>query len=193
MRDHLRTVRGQIEQNKSQLQRWDKDVDLATVTVKLLDRRDYSPPLMPDFGSTVGRTFRGSIEALVSFGKGILLVVVALAPWLAVLGLFVAPVWLIWRRRRVADIAIPEAIPQAEEQSAAPRTVTRKMKGRRDEVFYSSSRRSLQSSTGAASPSGATDGRNGNRRARAASSSGEPYSDTSNASIYSILWPCSTP
>ena len=114
VRDQLRTVRGQIEQNKSQLQRWDKDVDLATVTVKLLDRRDYSPPLMPDFGSTVGRTFRGSIEALVSFGKGIILVVVALAPWLAVLGLFVAPAWLIWRRRRAADTDIPEAIPQAE-------------------------------------------------------------------------------
>jgi hypothetical protein len=99
VREQLRTVRGQIEQSKSQLQRWDKDVDLATVTVKLLDRRDYSPPLLPDFGSTIGRTFQGSIEALIAFGKGIVLVVVAIAPWVPVLGLLIAPAVIIWRRR----------------------------------------------------------------------------------------------
>lgn len=119
VREQLRTVRGQIEQSKSQLQRWDKDVDLATVTVKLLDRRDYSPPLMPDFGSTVGRTFQGSIEALLSFGKGIILVLVALAPWLAVLGLFTAPAMLIWRRRRAANPEVQAVIVQAEEPPEA--------------------------------------------------------------------------
>ena len=103
VREQLRTVRGQIEENKSQLQRWDKDVDLATVTVKLLDRRDYTPPLLPDFGSTLGRTFQGSIEVLITFVKGIILVVVALAPWLAVLALLLAPVWMLWRRRRAAQ------------------------------------------------------------------------------------------
>lgn len=102
VRDQLRSVRGQIEQSKSQLQRWDKDVDLATVTVQLLDRRDYTPPLLPDFGSTLGRTFQGSIETLIAFGKGIVLVVVALAPWLAVLALLVAPVVIVRRRRRRA-------------------------------------------------------------------------------------------
>jgi hypothetical protein len=119
VREQLRTVRGQIEQSKSQLQRWDKDVDLATVTVKLLDRRDYSPPLMPDFGSTVGRTFQGSIEALLSFGKGIILVLVALAPWLAVLGLFIAPAVLVRRRRRAANPEVQGVIVQAEEPPEA--------------------------------------------------------------------------
>jgi hypothetical protein len=99
VRDQLRVVRGQIEQRKSQLQRWDKDVDRATVTVKLLDRRDYTPPLMPDFGSTVSGTFQGSINALVMFGKAIVLVVVALAPWLAVLAVLGAPSFVMWRRR----------------------------------------------------------------------------------------------
>jgi hypothetical protein len=109
VREQLRTVRGHIEENKSQLQRWDKDVDFATVTIKLLDRRDYTPPLMPDFGSTIGRTFQGSIEALVLFGKGIVLVVVALAPWLAVLALLVVPLWIMWRRRQAANTVIPVA------------------------------------------------------------------------------------
>ncbi len=102
MREQLRVVRGQIEEEKSQIQRWDKDVDLATVTVKLLDRRDYTPPLLPDFGSTVGRTFQNSIDALVLFGKTLVLIVVALAPWLAVLAVLAAPGFVIWRRRRAA-------------------------------------------------------------------------------------------
>ncbi len=109
VREQLRTVRGQIEQRKSQLQRWDKDVDRATVTVKLLDRRDYTPPLLPDFGSTVGRTFTGSIDALVTFGKAIVLVAVALAPWLVILGLLGAPGFVMWRRRRRANGRVPEA------------------------------------------------------------------------------------
>ncbi len=107
VREQLRIVRGQIEENKSQLQRWDKDVDFATVTVKLLDRRDYKPPLLPDFSSTLGRTFQGSIETLVAFGKGIVLVVVALTPWLAVLGLLAAPFVILWRRRRAANTVVP--------------------------------------------------------------------------------------
>lgn len=107
VREQVRTVRGHIEANKSQLQRWDKDVELSTVTVQLLDRRDYKPPLMPDFGSTVGGTFRGSIEALVAVGKGLVLAVVALAPWFVVLGLLAAPVILVRRRHRAA-IAVEE-------------------------------------------------------------------------------------
>lgn len=119
VREQVRIVRGQIEQSKGQLQRWDKDVDLTTVTVKLLDRRDYTPPLMPDFGSTVGRTFQGSIEALVMFGKGIVLVVVALAPWLTVLVLLAAPGIFVWRRRRAANSAVQTVIALPEESPDA--------------------------------------------------------------------------
>jgi hypothetical protein len=125
VREQLRTVRGQIEQRKSQLQRWDKDVDMATVTVKLLDRRDYTPPVLPDFGGTVGRTFEGSINALVVFGKAIVLTVVALAPWVVVLGLLAAPGFVLWRRRRAASAHLREATLVAEEahepnEGAAP-------------------------------------------------------------------------
>ena len=115
VREQVRIVRGQIEQSKGQLQRWDKDVDLTTVTVKLLDRRDYTPPLKPDFGSTVGRTFQGSIEALALFAKGIVLVVVALAPWLTVLVLLAAPGIFVWRRRRAANAAFQTATALPEE------------------------------------------------------------------------------
>jgi hypothetical protein len=85
------------------------------VTVKLLDRRDYKPPVLPDFGGTVGRTFEGSINALVVFGKAIVLTVVALAPWLVVLGLLAAPGFVLWRRRRAALTRLPEATLVADE------------------------------------------------------------------------------
>jgi hypothetical protein len=120
VREQLRIVRGQIEQEKSQLQRWDKDVDLATVTVKLLDRRDYQPPILPDFGSTVGRTFQGSIDALVLFGKAIILTVVALAPWLVVLGLLVTPGFILWRRRRAASAPVSTATPVNANEESPP-------------------------------------------------------------------------
>jgi hypothetical protein len=112
VREQLRVVRGHIETSKSQLQRWDKDTDMATVTVKLLDRRDYTPPLMPDFGSTIGRTFNGSIDALVLFGKAIVLTVVAAAPWLLVLGVLGAPGFVMWRRRRLAGTRTPPGEPR---------------------------------------------------------------------------------
>jgi hypothetical protein len=119
VREQLRVVRGQIEQRKSQLQRWDKDVDRATVTIKLLDRRDYTAPIVPDFGSSIGRTFQNSVSALVTFGKALVLVVVALAPWLAVLALLGAPGYVLWRRRRAASALVPEAalVSPAEEDS----------------------------------------------------------------------------
>jgi hypothetical protein len=118
VREQIRTVRGQIEENRSQLQRWDKDVDLATVTVKLLDRRDYTPPLLPDFSSTLGRTFQGSIDVMITVGKGIILVLVALAPWLAVLALLVAPAWILWRRRRRA--AHPVVVAAESSGASSP-------------------------------------------------------------------------
>jgi hypothetical protein len=99
VRRELTAVRGRIEEQRGRLQRWDKETQLATVVLSLIDRKDYVPPVTPDFGGTVGRTLQGSLDALVYAGKVFVLVVVALLPWLAVLGVLGAPL-LIWRRRR---------------------------------------------------------------------------------------------
>ena len=61
------------------MQRWDKEVAMATVTVRLQDRKDYVPPTSPSFGATIARTFQGSIDALFSFGRGAVLVAAAAA------------------------------------------------------------------------------------------------------------------
>ncbi len=96
----LSAVRGKIDAEKGQMQRWDKETELATAVVTLRDRRAYVPPLVPDFGTSVGRTFQGSVEALVTFGKFLVLAAVALAPWRAVLAVLAAPLVVVWRRRR---------------------------------------------------------------------------------------------
>jgi hypothetical protein len=93
-------VRGEINKARGQLQRWDKDVAYSKAVITLRDRRDYKPPLLPDFGSRLGRTFAASVEALLDFGKFVVLAVVALAPWLAVLALLGAPALLVYRARR---------------------------------------------------------------------------------------------
>src|SRR5947209_2220888 len=95
MRREVARIRGEIHVLKGRLQRWDKDVEFTTYTVTMYDRRGYVPPESPEFGTTVGRTWSGSLGALRSFGKGILLVVVALVPWLPVVAVVVVPLWLL--------------------------------------------------------------------------------------------------
>jgi hypothetical protein len=101
----LSAVRGRIDAQKGQLQRWDKEVALSTVTVTLQDRRGYVPPVQASFGSSVGQTFSASVDALVAAGKFLVLAVVALAPWLLVLAVVSAPVWYWFRRRRPRRVA----------------------------------------------------------------------------------------
>lgn len=103
----LSAVRGQINLRKGQLQRWDKLTTFATVYVTLWTRQGYVPEESPTFFTTIGRTFGESIDALVRFGKGIVLLVVAVVPWLAVTAVAVTPMWLMWRARRPRSAAPP--------------------------------------------------------------------------------------
>jgi hypothetical protein len=100
VRRELRGVRGEIEQQKGQLQRWDKETQYATVTVKIEERKGYVPTTTPTFGTSISRAFFGSFDALVSFGKALVIFVVALTPWLPVLALVGVGVWLGVRRQR---------------------------------------------------------------------------------------------
>jgi hypothetical protein len=94
----LSAVRGKIDAQKGQLQRWDKETALATAVVTLRDRKDYVPATVPDFGTSLGRTFQASVEALVGLAKFLILAAVAVSPWLAVLAVLAAPLVVVWRR-----------------------------------------------------------------------------------------------
>jgi hypothetical protein len=92
----LSRVRGEAEQMEGRLRYLADRADLSTITIEANEWKDYKPPVAPTFQNQVARTFSGSLEALVNFGKGLALVVVALAPWipLIVISLFAA-LWLI--------------------------------------------------------------------------------------------------
>jgi hypothetical protein len=118
LRRELSAVRAAIEEQQGRLKRWDKETEFSTILVSLTARKDYVAPTSPAFGATVARTFGGSVEALVNFGKFLLLIVVALTPWLPV---FVAPAlvgWFMWRNsvpRPIADTrSTPNPPPSSE-------------------------------------------------------------------------------
>ena len=94
----LSRVRGEVEQLQGQLNVLKSKSDLATVTVTLLERQGYVPPIKPTFGAQLSRTFDNSWQALVACGQALTLMVVALSPWLAAAVLIAPPAWLIARR-----------------------------------------------------------------------------------------------
>jgi len=103
VRDRLLAIRRTIEVEQGQINRWDKETQFATIQLTMQDRKGYKPPTDPGFGTTLARSFSGSLDALVSFGKGLVLLAVVLAPWLlvlAVIGLAVLATWRRLKRRR---------------------------------------------------------------------------------------------
>lgn len=113
--EQLNRVRGEIEVQQGQLQRWDKLVDLATVVLTIYERKDYVPATSPNFSTSIGRTFTGSVQMLLEFGKGIVLVIVALVPWIPVVALVGVTVWLFIRRlaRTISPSPQPLAVATA--------------------------------------------------------------------------------
>ena len=99
VRRELRKLRSQIDSQQGQMQRWDKEVAMTTVVVQIQDRKDYVPTTSPSFGTSIGRTFEGSVSALLAFGRGVVLVAVAAAPWLAVLAVPALGAWWLVRNR----------------------------------------------------------------------------------------------
>ncbi len=91
-------VRGEIEQGQGRLRYLANVSALSTVTVTASELRDYTPPISPTFSTQVGRTFFNSVQLLVDFGKGLMLLVVAGLPWLPVVALISWPLWRLMRR-----------------------------------------------------------------------------------------------
>jgi hypothetical protein len=94
----LSRVRGEVEQMQGRLRYLANQTDLSTVTISASELVDYTPPVSPTFAAQIGRTFRESTQLLADFGKGVVLVAVAAAPWVPVVALVVIPIWLLIRR-----------------------------------------------------------------------------------------------
>jgi hypothetical protein len=96
----LGRVTTELEQLKGTVKQWDNHVVLATVNITMHESKGYVPPESPSFGKSLARTFWGSLDGLIAFIQTLVLVIVAVAPWLPVIALVVLPVWLVLRRAK---------------------------------------------------------------------------------------------
>ena len=94
----LSRVRGEIEQIQGRLRLLADQTDLSTVNVTINEVKDFAPKERTTFTAQIGRTFGSSLGFMRDVGQGIVLVIVALAPWLVLLALVGLPVWLFVRR-----------------------------------------------------------------------------------------------
>jgi hypothetical protein len=110
VRRELRELRGKIDAQQGQMERWDKEAAMTAVVVQIQDRKDYVPTTSPSFGTSISRTFADSLGALVAFGKGVVLFAAAAAPWLAVLAAPAIGLWWLNRKRLKNLMARPKTV-----------------------------------------------------------------------------------
>ena len=99
--EKLDQVREEIERMQGRLRVLTDQTSLATVNLSVEQVIDVPPPREPTYGSRVSQAFHKSLGALISLGADVSIVIVSLAPWLAVLAVLGVAVglvaWLGWR------------------------------------------------------------------------------------------------
>ena len=109
----LSRVREEIERMQGRLRYLTDRVALTTVELAAYERQDYKPPEAPTFAAHVSQTFSDSLEGLRKFGEALVLVVVALTPWVIALTVVIAvPLWVLVRfaRRRKGRVITATAV-----------------------------------------------------------------------------------
>lgn len=109
----LARVREEIERMQGRLRYLTDRVALTTVELAAHERQDYKPPEAPTFAANISQTFFDSLGGLRRFGEAIVLVIVALVPWLVAFVFFALPLaWIVWRfnRRRRGQVVTATAV-----------------------------------------------------------------------------------
>jgi len=103
----LARVRGEVEQYEGRIRLWDNQVSLSTLTIELSTRQpEIARPGEPGFGDRASSAFDQSIAAVEDAGTGLVIFVIALAPWLPLL----VPGFLFGRRWLRRRAAMPRAV-----------------------------------------------------------------------------------
>lgn len=96
----LARVRGEIETMQGRLRFLKNQTSLSTVTITVREEQNYVPPQAPSFGGRIAGVWFSSLRALQQFGEALVLVAVAMAPWLAILAVVVVAGRGLWKWRR---------------------------------------------------------------------------------------------
>ncbi len=111
----LSRVREEVERLEGRMNVLENLISLTTITVHLQERTGYVPAESPSFGTTIARTFHGSMDLLKKTGQGLVLFLVAVGPWIVILGVVFGPTWWLVRfcrsRCRKTQPAAPPAAP----------------------------------------------------------------------------------
>lgn len=91
-------VRTEMEQMQGQLRVLQDLTALSTVTLNVSEIQGYVPAESPTFGTRIGRAWSQSLDGLVTAGQALVIVIVALAPWLPVIAVPVVGTVLLFRR-----------------------------------------------------------------------------------------------
>ena len=114
----LSRIRTDIESMEGQLRYLSDQVSLSTLEITIEEQKDYVPPQAPGFESRVSEQWSGSVTSLLELGEWLVLSAVALAPWVAVLIVLLAVLWVGLRlrklfRRSPGNSTTPPAAPPA--------------------------------------------------------------------------------
>ncbi|MGL4736778.1 MAG: DUF4349 domain-containing protein, partial [Cellulosilyticaceae bacterium] len=96
----LANVNYEIETLKGTLGKYDSLIDYSTIQINVSEVELYQNlPKAEDFGAKITSTFKESLRSLVELGKGVVLIVVALAPYFVIVGIPVGSIGMIWYKQ----------------------------------------------------------------------------------------------
>ncbi len=106
-------VRGEVEQMQGRLRFLANRADLSTITITATELKNYTPPQPVTLATQISTTFFGSLNALIALGESLLLVAVALVPWLPVIVIAAFVAYRSYRASLKATAArmLPRATP----------------------------------------------------------------------------------
>ena len=106
-RKQISDVREQIERHQARLETMSRLSAMTTIDLVMREDKPYVPDSAPTFGTSLGRTFGDSVDTLERLGKGLVLALVALAPWSP---LILLALWLARRPIRTAITGLRDAV-----------------------------------------------------------------------------------
>ncbi|HTN76894.1 MAG TPA: DUF4349 domain-containing protein [Pirellulaceae bacterium] len=99
MESELSRIRQEIERMEGQLRVMTDRIALSTITIHAREQHDYQPPEAPTFAGKIHTAWSESLALLRQLGENIALAIVWSAPWLAVVGSLLLPLWLLARNQ----------------------------------------------------------------------------------------------